>query len=189
MDDTPVTDRSIVIGSGQVERQANRRKPKLLIIAIIVVVVLLGLGLVWWINSRNNQPEVAAAIPDGTSKICSDQLIRDASSAIGASDMSKLDTVAVQVQAIERHQHDVNCNYIVARYFIMAGQYDKAGQYVENVSHQRNRGVAYSGIFDPPADAPEVLRSALDTGKSNTEAGESRRNTEGETQRFLEEGL
>ena len=137
---------------------------------VVVVLALAGAGMWWW--SSQHSP----ASKDNTSSdhpalttVCDNSVIQSAGRPIADNDIAALQTVAEGILQKKNYRGDVNCNYILMRYYLMTGDMTNAQKTMNDVSYTHGQSGGYSTAFDPPAMSPSALREALQVMIANKE--------------------
>ena len=122
-------------------------KRKVLIVAVIVAgLAILAAGYyIIVIKKNSNQTDNNTISP--VSSVCNDSIIANAAAAISSYDTEKLSAITTEVKKKTDYDRDVNCQYIVARYTIAAGQKKEAKESVARIKLLLSNGATYSGAF------------------------------------------
>ncbi len=161
--------RAIISGKNIVMKKLQR--PLLLIIAAILMAILVASGSLLWryIESRQTANDGKGS---GTTKavvvsnVCTDDIVTQVSPALGANDISATRVVAEKIINNNNYYGDVNCGYIMTRYYLMTGDSDKAGEALDAMEAARAAGSEYSLAFNPPVMPIADLRTALQTSRA-----------------------
>lgn len=150
---------------GSLRRRLSRKQ---IVIGVVAVVVLAGgavaaiIGMKLFSPAKSDKPEQSAVVSAGTASVCSQRTIADAAKFISESQITQMRAVEAEVKGLDKYQDDINCNYILARYYLMINDQKNAQTFIDIVSQQHASGTAYSRYFDPPAISPKLLQTALD---------------------------
>ena len=96
------------------------------------------------------------------SYVCKEDIIKKASPAIRDGDISVLREVAENIMTLPNYQGDVNCDYILARYYLITGRADQATDIVDTLEATMTAGGTYSTAFDPAALRAKDLRPSIE---------------------------
>lgn len=142
-------------------------------LAVCIICAGLYMALLWLPSPRTTptgrsdprQPQLVLA------SVCDDKLVVTASTALASYDLTTLRTTSSQVAAMDRHENDANCDYILTRYYLATGQPDKASSTIDQLQAVLSAGGSYSTLFDPPALNISDLRSILTTVRAQQKSG------------------
>jgi hypothetical protein len=155
------------------------RKKVLLFVGIIIFLGLLGAGIWWWQsqNSATTKNNETASNQPAFSVVCDKSIIQSASKPIGNNDIAALQSITESILQKKNYSGDVNCNYILMRYYLMTGNVAKAQSTLDDVVYTYGRYGGYSTVFDPPAISPAALKDTLDVMIANNKE-EQKQNSE-----------
>lgn len=151
----------------------TKAKPKKLwILAIGAIVVTLSLaaaGMWWWASQRSETSDKnGSSNTDLTrSTVCDTATIQSAGRPIADNDITALQSIADGIVKKKNYRGDVNCNYILMRYYLMTGDVANAQQTMNDLLYTHGNNGGYSTAFDPPAQSPSSLRDALEVMITN----------------------
>ena len=123
----------------------------------LVVMLVSGPGDNNGLPSTDNNSRVEV------SSVCDTEMIKSASIAIADYDNSALRLLSDRIVAIDKHENDPNCGYILIRYYLSIGQTEKAAAAIDQLQRVLSSGGAYSTAFEPPAVNIKNLRDTLKT--------------------------
>jgi hypothetical protein len=151
---------------------------------IIIVIAILAIGLagvgIWWLLSQQSAPSKdheALQNQPALATVCDTAVIQQASRPIGDNDIAALQSVADSILQKKNYRGDVNCNYILMRYYLMTGDVPNAKNTLDDLSDTHGRSGGYSTAFDPPAISPASLKEALEVMITNNQ-NEQKENNE-----------
>jgi len=145
------------------DQQQNYGRPskKKLVALVIAAVVLIAAALVWVFFLR----DLPSRLQGGDTKTCGKDVISQASIAIKNSDIEAMGSVVNNIAEKPNYKHDVDCEYIIERYYIATGNVDKAESTLKDLKAAFNKSSGYSTDFDPPAISIKTLQDSIDTMK------------------------
>lgn len=150
-------------GSGEKPvKKPTKRSTWRIVVGIVIFLLLIGssvLAYMMWPRAEQKKPDEVSA---GTASVCTQEHITRASQAISAGDIATLRTLEAQIIKLKSYRDDINCNYILARYYLTINDQGNAQKFIDTVAAQRASGTAYSRYFNPPAEPPKQLQTALD---------------------------
>lgn len=155
----------------------TRRLPKLtrrrllLVVGLLVVVALAAAGIWWWQASQVkpvDQPHVAAYVAPKI--VCTDADIDIASQAIRDSNTTQLGTLTAELLSRADHYSDINCGYIITRYYMTTGRISEAQTALRHTRARSDNGQSISTRFDPPALSLDTLSQAIESMDKNRSA-------------------
>lgn len=146
--------------------------------AIVVILALASVGMWWWSSQHSK-----TADKDGTSSdqltlstVCDNAIIQSVGGPISDNDIAALQPIADGILQKKNYRGDVNCNYILMRYYLMTGDVAHAQNTMNDLSYTHGHGGGYSTVFDPPAMSPSALRDALGVMIANKEEQQKQMN-------------
>lgn len=140
-------------------------------ILLIVVCCIAGAIAVKGILSNGKDLEASNASTVVTSEkrkqvtVCGESEIIEASRAIEDYDTISLGNIVSRIEKIDDYTYDINCDYILSRYYLMTGDTSLAQKYITEIDLSRTAGMRYSLLFSPPAQPVTALKSSLDVLK------------------------
>lgn len=109
--------------------------------------------------------------------VCSDDIIREASGPIGASDQETLGAVVDKITALKDYDLDPNCLYITLQYSIAAGDATTSSAYLGKLEQVYNSAVGFSGAFTVKLASIATLRENVafitQNAKDNTASSDA----------------
>lgn len=157
----------------------TKAKPKKLwvLAAICVVVVVLALaaaGMWWWTSQRSATTDKNGSSSSNLTHatVCSNATIQSAGKPIADNDMAALQPIVDDILKQKNYRGDVNCNYILMRYYLMIGDVPHAQETMNDLSYTHGNSGGYSTLFDPPAMSPSALRDTLEVMIANNQEGQ-----------------
>jgi hypothetical protein len=146
--------------------------------AVVIVLALAGAGMWWWSTQHS-----ATSDKDGSSSdqptlatVCDNSVIQSAGRPIADNDIASLQSIAESILQKKNYRGDVNCNYILMRYYLMIGDVSNAQKTMNDVSFTYGSSGGYSTMFDPPAMSPAALRDTLAVLIANKEEQQKQMN-------------
>jgi len=145
---------------------------------IVIVLALAGAGMWWWSSqlSKTSDNNGASGDKPALATVCDTSVIQSAGGPIANNDIAALQTVAEGILQKKNYRGDVNCNYILMRYYLMTGDVANAQKTMNDVSYTHGNSGGYSTAFDPPAMSPSALRDALSVMIANKEEQQKQMN-------------
>lgn len=144
--------------------------------ALIVLVVSLGLAAyLFWFNKEDDSNDTKKTIVDepvSLQKVCSDDLLRRANTALNNNNTADLKTVYDEILTLENYENDQNCVYLLSWYNYVIANYDQASEYQARLSKLMIQATGYSQIFNPAPQRPEALADTIAGSKTNSEANQ-----------------
>lgn len=137
----------------------GHRRARLALITLGVL-LLLAVAVVAFVIWRQRASTEQAA----NGAICTSSLIEQASPAIANNDFDKLESLTTTITHRSGFADDVNCDYIVTRYYIAIGNTDQAQSSLNSLKQAYVRH-SYSTAFDPPAMSPNAIQASIDEMK------------------------
>ena len=143
----------------------NNKHRMAVILGLVVLVILMAITAYLFFSSRYNGPTDSgdSSAQLVISSVCTDDIIRTASPQIANNDITGLEKTANKIKSLENYRGDVNCNYILERYYIMIGDIDNAKSTLSDLRHTYASVGGYSLKFDPPAVAISSLEQFIET--------------------------
>lgn len=140
----------------------SRCKKIVLVIVILLLLAVITIGIILYVN----QNVVKKNTSDNT-KVCSEEIILAASQAIDDYDLTKQREIANQITSKEGYAGDLDCGYILARYYISTRQKDLALESIDSIKKEQEAGRVYSGGFTIGilgSEELELLAGQIDKG-------------------------
>lgn len=141
-------------------------KKYIVLIGACIGVLLLGASiwmlLSWKLSSTPQPNKKSTPRIVVLSDVCKADTIQKASESISNYDIPGVRAVAETILTQPNYQGDVNCDYIVARYYLMTGQVQQARDAIDTLEATMTAGGTYSTVFDPPALRAGDLRPSLE---------------------------
>lgn len=160
-------------------------KTKWIIVSFMVIVILSIVGALGYFflysnsDSQNRDEGVvsreSSASSRRVSQVCSDHIITESSSAIESYDRPLLEEISKDIEKQNDYRLDINCDYILANYYLMVSDSVKAATYIDEIELARSAGARYSLRFSPPAQPVSVLKKSLEVVKSQEAQSEQYR--------------
>ena len=147
------------------------RSRKWLVIFVAAAVVVLGLvsAGIWWLSqySATSDKKEASFNQPALATVCDKVTIQSTGKPISDNDIVSLQAVADGILQKKNYSGDVNCNYILMRYYLMMGDVSNAKRTIDDLTYTYGHYGGYSTAFDPPAMSPAALKDALDVMIAN----------------------
>ena len=158
----------------------NINKKIVAIVAISVLARIVVAWGAWWYfanssNKANDQNTSSAVVLE---KVCSDELLGRANTALNSSNINDLKQVYEEVIELPNFQNDQNCTYIAAWYSYVVGDLSKASAYQQRLSKLMLHATDYSSILDPAPLSPEVLGGKISGLKTSADTNDQFQTTE-----------
>jgi hypothetical protein len=135
-------------------------------LGLLIVLSAIGLALLVLYVTEDpetiNEPEAIVS-----QQVCDAEIIRQASSAISENNLLGLGVIIENITDRDGYQNDIDCGYIVTRYYIATGQVELARTSLGKVEQQRAVGQLFSLEFDPPALSVESLRGLVEVAETS----------------------
>lgn len=129
---------------------------------VIVAIVLVVLLIINISNSSRSRRPVA--------NVCTEETVKKTIAYIDGNEIAKLETAADGIKQNKNHRYDANCDYLLARYYIMTGNISSAEMYVNEMSESTKAGSEYSPLLRSATDPVVTLRERLAGMKKQQES-------------------
>jgi len=153
--------------------QVSRRfvPPMWLAISAIVAVLLLSGGIAWWLGHRNSE------VADTSNYTCSNETIKSASTYITKYDSGKYYSLVTEIMKHPTYKKDINCLYIVTRYYIMVGRGGDAQTNLNLLKIALPKSNGYSIYFNPLPMTLDAMQTSIDVFKQQGKELEDMQNS------------
>ena len=137
-----------------------------IIVAVGAVVAVISIMVIWLlVNSRNSTaPRRLVA------NVCTEETVKKAVIHINNNKVVELEPVVAEIERNDQHQYDVNCDYILAQYYLMTGNTSSAEMYINEMVASVKAGDEYNSLLHSTTDPAVVLRERLVGMKNQQES-------------------
>ncbi len=151
-------------------------KRKILFTMLGLLVICLVTAAYWYVStqkkSNTNTIDNTQSSSVTVKKICSDDLIGRASTAIRDNNTEALKNVYDEVQKQADYLDDQNCTYIAAWYNYSIGNLKNAREYQQRLVKLMLKAESYSYSFDPVPLSADALGNAISVAESSSKANQ-----------------
>lgn len=155
---------------GKLIRNRSRRFLLVCFCLVLVIVSVLGIFAYFSLNGSSHNKNATIEhnkVSRTPQAVCDASVVASASSIISAGDISRLNNIAQDILKKDNHSIDVNCDYILAIYYLQLNDSKNAEKYIDELELSIASGGKYSDKFSPSAKSPAVLRKWLSSAKIN----------------------
>lgn len=163
MSEDKSTGNDLGVVTGGVKDKPKKRWLVVTCAVIVVVLALAAAGMWWWASQRSatTDKKKSSSSELTRSTVCDNAVIQSVGRPISDNDMAALQPIVDDISKKKNYRGDVNCNYILMRYYLMIGDVPNAQQTMDDLLYTHGNSGGYSTVFDPPATSPSALRDAL----------------------------
>lgn len=143
----------------------TRKQWVIFAVAGLIVVVAISLVVLLIVNISNSSRSRRSV-----ASVCTEETIKKTISYIDGNEIAKLETAAANIKQSETHRYDANCDYLLARYYLMTGNISSAEMYINEMSESTKAGSEYSTLLRSATDPVVMLRERLAGMKKQQES-------------------
>ncbi len=147
----------------QGEKKVKKLSKKTIIKGLVAILVLIVLGVGAFYGWQYAKTRLTAEKPPENKQVCSQEMIDRTSVAIDAGDFGAYSKEAIKLLENDDYKQDVNCSYIVARYYIQNGRKQAAKEEAERVESLINSGQKYSQAFTSEPEPADKLKAEAES--------------------------
>lgn len=137
-------------------------------VIVILVFVLILAGTVTALVTHKQQDAKQQAV-------CSDEILKQASTALAPTKTEQLKPVVTNIQALEGYETDANCLNVVTTYYVNTGDPINAQLYLDKLKAVYDPGKAFSGSLGTDVRTLSYLESATQSIRTAAEQGRKNR--------------
>ena len=145
----------------------NKKQRLIVVCGMFLLIVIISVIVV---VQKNNISD--SSTRRSISVICSDETIKKAVAYIEQMNAAELEAVVNDIKKNEGHVYDINCDYILARYYLMAGDVNNTSKYINEMKASVGAGAAYSTLLKLASDPVIILEESLSIIKRQQESKE-----------------
>ncbi len=138
------------MGSGS----GSSHKQRWIVIGVVAAILIAVSGYFLFkalspvsIETRDGSDDSSTTQKVQAKAVCSDDIIREASGPIGASNQEALGGVVDKITVLQDYERDPNCLYIALQFSLAAGDATASTTYLSKLEQVYNSAVGFSGAF------------------------------------------